>query len=162
MKISIVNEQDEVIGEKDRNEIDYKKDIFRVAALWVTNSNKDILLCKRVASKRLYPNRWECAVSGTLEQDETYDQAILREASEELGIEGVLFSLGPKVLLTENAQAFVQWYLATIDRNTDTFHPQPEEIQEARWFTRAELPELLEKNPDDFVPETKQWFNLFI
>jgi len=37
MKIQIVDDKDQLIGVKERNEVDYKTDIYRVSALWLTN-----------------------------------------------------------------------------------------------------------------------------
>lgn len=49
--IVIVNDQDEVIGHKERGTI-AQDDIYRVSALWVTNSNGDILLAQRHHTKK--------------------------------------------------------------------------------------------------------------
>ena len=51
MKIPIVNEQDEIIGYKERNDLD-TKDIIRVTGLWVTSSEGDILLARRALIKK--------------------------------------------------------------------------------------------------------------
>ena len=47
MKIPIVNRKDEVIGRKERLELDYSNDIYRSASVWITNSNGDVVLAQR-------------------------------------------------------------------------------------------------------------------
>lgn len=47
----IVDENDQIIGHKFREEI-VQTDIYRVAALWITNSKGDILLARRALSKK--------------------------------------------------------------------------------------------------------------
>lgn len=49
-KIIIVNENDEIIGHKKREEI-RQEDIYRVSALWLTNSKNEILLARRGLNK---------------------------------------------------------------------------------------------------------------
>lgn len=44
-----------------------------------------ILLGKRAAHRRAYPNRWD-AIGGRVEDDETLEAALTRELGEELGI----------------------------------------------------------------------------
>ena len=46
-KIQIVDENDQVISHKVRSEVDYQNDIYRVAALWVTNSQGQVLIAQR-------------------------------------------------------------------------------------------------------------------
>jgi len=54
--IPIVDEKDKIIGYKDRKEIQ-KEDIYRVSALWITNSKDEILLAQRAFSKSHDPGR---------------------------------------------------------------------------------------------------------
>lgn len=49
----IVNYEDEVVGHKPRREIDHSQDTYRVAALWITNSDGNILLAQRAMEKEL-------------------------------------------------------------------------------------------------------------
>src|SRR3989338_6686941 len=84
-QIPIVNDRDVGIGYKFREEIT-KEDIYRVSALWVTNSQVMILLAKRALTKKNSPGEWGPAVSGTVDKGETYEGNIYREAEEELGL----------------------------------------------------------------------------
>lgn len=86
MRIQIVNENDEYIGAKERSEIDHGTDIYRVSALWLINSLGQVLLAKRAATKDHSPGKWGPAVAGTVEESETYDENIRKEAKEEIGL----------------------------------------------------------------------------
>jgi len=46
MRISIVNEQDEIIGHEDRNDRNLDA-IYHVSSLWITNGKGEILLARR-------------------------------------------------------------------------------------------------------------------
>src|SRR5687768_11331136 len=100
MQIPVVDQQDKIIGFKERDEIDFQKDIFRTASLWITNSQGDVLLAQRKHNKKTDPGKWAEAVGGTVEGDDSYEATVLREAYEELGLQNVTPQLGPKQLIT--------------------------------------------------------------
>ena len=50
-KIVIVNENDEIIGSKERGTLN-QSDIYRVSALWIQNSKGEILLAQRSFNKK--------------------------------------------------------------------------------------------------------------
>lgn len=80
MKIQIVDENDKFVSNKERSEVDYKSDIYRVSALWLTNSKGQTLLAKRAMVKDKDPGKWGPAVAGTIDEGETYDENIYKEA----------------------------------------------------------------------------------
>lgn len=94
-KIVVVNENDEVVGAKKRGTI-ATDDIYRVSALWITNSNGDVLLAQRALTKKNDPGKWGPAVAGTVEEGETYLGNITKETEEEIGLKDVQFTEGPK------------------------------------------------------------------
>ena len=77
--ITIVNEEDEIIGHKDRTSLDHETDIYRVAALWLTNSTGEVLIAQRALSKESSPGKWGPAAAGTVEEGETYESNIVKE-----------------------------------------------------------------------------------
>lgn len=60
-QIVIVDDNDIVIGLKDRSEIK-SLDIYRVSALWVVNNEGDVLLAQRAFNKKNNPGKWGPAV----------------------------------------------------------------------------------------------------
>lgn len=89
-KIIIVDENDTIIGHKNRDSME-DGDMYRVSALWIQNSKGDILLAQRSFDKRNDPGKWGPAVAGTVEEGETYESNIIKEAEEEIGLKNSHF-----------------------------------------------------------------------
>jgi isopentenyl-diphosphate Delta-isomerase len=154
-KYVIVNDQDEVIGYKTKVEIG-SQDIHRASAVWVTNSQGDILLGKRAKNKRWDPDKWGMAVSGTLEEGESYYSNAVKELEEELGLKKVKLKEGPKGRASKSDNNyFYQIYLLTFDGNINDLEFDREEIQELRWFSKVDLMKKIKNNPDDFSTSAK-------
>ena len=156
MKIQIVDDQDNLIGVKERTEFDYKTDTYRVSALWVSNSKNQTLLAKRAAVKHNDPNKWGPAVAGTIDEGETYDDNIYKEAFEEIGLKGVAFTKGPKTHITFPRNYFCQWYFVTLDRELDSFVMQEDEVAELEWVDINKMKQDLKANPNKYVPAMQQ------
>lgn len=156
MKIQIVDDHDKLIGIKERKEVDYKNDIYRVSALWLTNSKGQTLLAKRAAVKDKDPGKWGPAVAGTIDEGETYDDNIYKEAMEEIGLEGADFTKGLKIRITQPRNYFCQWYFVTLDREADTFVMQEDEVDELEWVDIEQMKWDLRTNPDKYVPAMQQ------
>lgn len=144
----IVNDNDEIIGYKDRDLIN-KNDIIRISALWITNSNGEILLAQRSFNKKHYPGVWGPAVAGTNEKGETYEDNIIKEAEEEIGLKKFKFK---KIHKTKNKENnFVQWFKLKLDREIKDFKIQKEEVEQVKWFKKDVLRKEIEKNPNKFT-----------
>ena len=159
MIIQIVNEQDEIIGYKDGKDKDLKKDIFRASALWITDRNGDILLAQR-SFKTQGGGLWGPAVAGTVEEGETYESNILKEAEEEIGLVGIKPIIDRK-MKSMNNEYFIQWFTATVDHSYP-FKKQDEEVETLQWFTKEEIVRFLKEKPGMFLPYFKQYFNFLI
>lgn len=161
MKIPIVNSDDQLLGYKEREEVDFTKDIFRTASLWITNSKGEILLAQRKYDKKVDPGKWAEAVGGTVEGEDTYLETVIREAEEELGIEGASVSEGPKQFITTPCFYFVQWYEAVIDKPAEEFVIQPEEVEGVAWISREALEKELREMPDKYIDAMPEILALF-
>lgn len=149
-RIVIVNEQDEIIGHKVYGTLD-REDIYRVSALWVTNSNGDVLLAQRQLGKRNDPGKWGPAVSGTVDEGETYDDNIIKETEEEIGLTNITPVKSIKRRYTGEHNYFTQWYTLAVDKPAEDFKIQEEEVERVRWFTRTKLEQELRDNPQDYL-----------
>jgi isopentenyldiphosphate isomerase len=156
MKIQIVDSQDQLIGVKERSQIDYVVDIYRVSALWITNASGQTLLARRSLQKDKDPGKWGPAVAGTIDEGETYDDNIYKEALEEIGLEGLAFTKGPKTRITHPRNYFCQWYFVSLDRQVDGFVMQADEVDALEWVDVAHLKQELQTNPDKYVPAMPQ------
>ncbi|MBU1111176.1 MAG: NUDIX domain-containing protein [archaeon] len=159
-KIIIVDNDDKIIGYKERGTLD-RKDIYRVSALWVTNSKGQILLARRHRNKLHHPNMWGPSVAGTVDEGETYEENIVKEAKEELGVVDVKFNKGPKRLVTGDYLHFTQWYTVILDWDLDKFTIQKDEVEEIKWFDKDELLKGLKEKPEEFLPNMKVYVKVF-
>ncbi len=148
----IVDEDDNVIGYKLRHDIDWKKDIYRIAALWLKNSQGEVLIAQRVLSKDKDPGKWGPSAAGTIEEGEDYDSNIYKEAEEEIGLSGVKFKKSKKLRFYEPRQAFCQWYIGVSNKKPADFKLQAEEVAQVRWIDPKSLIRDLKNNPDKYVP----------
>ncbi len=160
-KIIIVNESDRIIGSKNRGTLD-KEDIYRVSALWITNSNSQILLARRHHTKSRHPRKWGPAVAGTVDDGETYEKNIIKEAEEELGLKNIKPKIGPKTKTDNEYHHFTQWFILTVDLDITQFKIQEDEVEEIKWFSPEELKKQLQETPEEFLPTMKKYFELFL
>lgn len=149
-RIVIVNGEDQVIGYKERGTV-LSEEIYRVAALWITNSSGDVLLAQRQLSKRNDPGKWGPAVAGTVDEGETYDSNIHKEAEEEIGLNNIRPVTSKKRRYSGEHNYFCQWYTLVIDKPVDEFIIQPEEVKQVKWFSRDELTKELRDNPGGYL-----------
>jgi isopentenyldiphosphate isomerase len=161
MKIPIVNKHDQIIGYKERDEVDYASDIFRTASLWITNSNGDILLAQRKYDKKVDPGKWAEALGGTVENEDSYIDTVIREAEEELGLSGIEVREGPKQFISTPCEYFVQWYSVVLDLPISTFTIQPEEVEQVAWISRNQLKKELHDTPEKYIEAMPDILALF-
>lgn len=153
MKIQIVNEQDELIGYKERKDATMM-DIRRITSLWLTNSKWEILIARRALKKSIDPGLWGPAVAGTLEQGETYESNIQKETQEELGLSGVKFKEKWKDFyeVPHHARRFRMEYSAVCDWKEKDFVLQTEEVAEVKRISPEKLREWFLRSPQAFLP----------
>ena len=103
----------------------------------VVNDRKQILLQKRSANKKYFPNKWALC-SGLVISGESCDEAAVRELKEELGVE---FQISDLNLLEGNLN-LTRFYYVITNYDESQFTIQKEELSSVKWF---DLDEVLEK-----------------
>jgi isopentenyldiphosphate isomerase len=149
-KIVIVDENDNMIGIKEKSEVN-PTDIGRVTGLWVVNSKNEVLISKRNMTKKFSPGCWEPAVAGTVEEGESYEDNMYKEAEEELGITGVVFQKWTKLRISSDHEYFVQIYKATLDWEINRFKPEMQEFDEIKWIDFDELAKDVDAHPEKYT-----------
>jgi len=160
-RIIIVNENDEIIGYKDRRQVT-RNDIYRVSALWIKNSKGEYLLAQRSFDKVHNPGQWGPAVAGTIEEGETYESNIVKEAEEEIGLKNFDYHIAGKSRRTgrlERYNFFCQWFVALLDRKVEDFHIDHSEVEQLRWYSRAELEEKIRSRTTKFFSSLEYCLN---
>ena len=160
MRIPIVDEQDEIIGYKDRRDRN-PKDICRVTGLWLTDPEGNILLAQRSLDNNHDPGKWAPAVSGTVEEGETYELNMIKETEEEIGLKNPHLVFGPKFRRSTSHEYFAQCFTAVVDHNYP-FIKQDEEVEKIRWFTKNEIMKFLKEKRDGQPIFVNILFSIFI
>lgn len=152
-RIVIVNENDEIIGHKERGTLD-KEEIYRVSALWITNSKGEILLAQRSFSKKHHPGYWGPAVAGTIDEGEDYEDNIIKEAKEEIGLTDISPIKLIKKKVTGEFNHFTQWFGLKMDKDISEFEIQKEEVEALKWISFEDLKKDFLDNPDSYYIST--------
>ena len=158
--IPVVNEKDRIIGYKDRKEIK-TEDIYRVSALWITNSHDEVLIAQRSYTKKNDPGKWGPAVAGTVEKGETYIANIVKEAYEELGLKNIKPKKGPKYRVHGEHNHFGQWYFLNIDKNIKEFKIQAEEVENIKWIAKHILIKDMKNDPSAYLKSMPSYVEKF-
>jgi len=153
MKVIVVNEQDEIIGVKDRNDRG-DADIIRVSAAWLINSHGEVLIAQRALDKVRDPGKWGPSVAGTVEEGETYESNILKEIHEELGVhvDGAQLQKALHRFVHTSHKYFSQTFLVHCDALLTDIVIQKEEVNAVQWIATDTLKEWFERSPEDFIP----------
>jgi len=149
-QIPIVDEQDNIISYKNREQL-APGDIYRVAALWIMNSVGDVLLAQRAFTKSHDPGRWGPAVAGTVEEGESYESNIVKEAEEELGLNDIEPVPGPKLRVRGQHNHFTQRFTLVVDKPASEFEIQKAEVDQVKWFSKQELERELNEHPEQYL-----------
>ncbi len=150
MKIPIVDQEDNIIGYKEREETT-REDIRRIVTLNIFNEKDEVLIAKRHATKKLDPNMWGPAVEGTVDEGYDYDATVVKEAEEEVGLKNIRPVFYRK-LFYENAIArrFVSFYSVRID-SSEKLSLQEDEVAEIKWVNLPDLEKWAKEKPGDFL-----------
>ena len=146
--LDIVDEQDQVIGSMLRSDVYRQKLYTQMRSIWlmIKNSQGQLLILRRSYDRPHLPGYLDGAVAGHVQAGETYEQALFREASEELNIDmdkipyRVLGKLTP---LQDKVFCFAQVYEAELEDIPENWNR--EEFCECFW---AAPQEILEKIKD--------------
>lgn len=130
----VVDEDDNVVGQATKTEIESKGLICRVSFILLQNSDGRLVLQQRSANKRAYPLYWSGAAAGHLEAGESYESAAARELHEELGIEAELTLLGRFYSAEDREMVGV-----LVGRHDGPYKFEPMEVAQVKLMTPEEL-----------------------
>jgi len=146
----VVNERDEVIGRKPRNEVHRLGLMHRAAHVLVFNKRGKVFLQKRSMKKDRQPGLWDSSTSGHVDSGEDYDACAVRELREEIGLR---VSEVPRRLFklpasAETDQEHVWVYRCEAE---GPFSLNPEEIELGGWFALEEVTRWMAQRPQEFA-----------
>ena len=151
----VLNEKGEYTGKIETREKCHKEGLWHKAVVvFIINSKGQVLLQKRSAAKKLWPNMWDITAGGHVLAGEFGFQAGIRECKEELGIElnvndlifiGATTSTNIKGDIVNNH--FNEYYIANKDIDETKLQLQEEEVSEVKWIDKNEI---IERNKDNY------------
>ena len=152
--LPLVDENGNITGAATRGECHNGSMMMHpVVHLHVFNSKGELYLQKRPEWKDIQPGKWDTAVGGHIDLGEHVEQALFREAGEELGIEGFTPEALPQyVFRSERECEMVYPYKTVYDKD---IRPS-EETSGGRFWSMDEIRESLGK--DILTPNFEQEF----
>ena len=152
--LPLVDENGNITGAATRGECHNGSMMMHpVVHLHVFNSKGELYLQKRPEWKDIQPGKWDTAVGGHIDLGEHVEQALFREAGEELGIEGFTpEALAQYVFRSERECEMVYPYKTVYDKD---IRPS-EETSGGRFWNMDEIRESIGK--DILTPNFEQEF----
>lgn len=154
---TVVDENDNIIWYKAKKDINPVNEYYRVSVLRLTNSQWDILIAQRAFSKSHNPGQRWPAVAGTVEKGESYEENIIKEIEEELGVSDIYCTKWPKYKIEKERHYFWQRFFATVDKDISEFTIQKDEVETIKWISPEELKKDIELHPENYL-KTMKWY----
>jgi isopentenyldiphosphate isomerase len=136
--VPLVDEQGKVTGQAPRSQVhNGSKLLHPVVHLHVINHNKAILLQKRPLSKQIQPGKWDTSVGGHISAGETLEQALKKEAFEEIG----LIDFSAKIQKVYKWESEIEVELVYLFTTFDfkNLKVQSDEVEEIRFWTKNQI-----------------------
>ena len=131
--------------------------MINVAVLWLVNEDGEILLAQRSYKKENEPGLWGPSMTGRLDPDERFDQALMREAEEELGLGQA--DIAPHFLIEHvydhpdgEQRTFGAYYASFSKANTGSLKLQESEVEGVDWYSLVEVEDWMRARPKELVP----------
>lgn len=151
--VIVVNHQDQILGEKERNKVHQTKSILhRGFITFIKNKEDQILLLKRHTQK-LFGHLWDGCCSHP-KNGETYLQAGQRRLKEELSFTCPLKQIGKFYYraVDQNNGAEEEICAVLLGHYHGPIKPHPQEITDFRWLSLADLEKEIRERPLTFAP----------
>ncbi len=163
--VDVLNEKGMYTGKTETRVNCSKQGLWHKAVCaFIINSKGQVLLQKRSANKKTWPNMWDVTAGGNVLAGEFGFQAILRECKEELDIKlsknditfiGSVISTNKKGDIINNY--FNEYYIANKYIDTTKLQLQREEVSEVKWIDKEEIIENIKDNFNGITDKEGCW-----
>lgn len=136
--LDLVDAQDEVIGRAPRGEAYARRLRHRAVFVLAHRADGRIFVHERTATKLIFPSHFDMFVGGVVGAGETYDDAALREAREELGVDELP---SPRTLFRFLYDGPEQTYWSAVYtvETPEAVSPQVEEVATWEFLSDAQI-----------------------
>jgi isopentenyldiphosphate isomerase len=152
----IVDEDGNTIGKALRSVCHDGKSMLLhpVVHLHLFNSKGELYLQKRAKTKDIQPGKWDTSVGGHISPDESPDEALMREAREELGLENFIPEYKGKYIWESARERELVNSFSTVTDQKPVIDKY--EIDEGRFWSLDEIEKNMGK--DIFTPNFEHEF----
>jgi isopentenyldiphosphate isomerase len=161
--LQIVDRQGRPVGAASRGLCHGNPTLIQaVVHLYVFDPEGRLYLQRRAEGKDVFPGRWDTSVGGHLSPGETPEEALEREAGEELGLSAASLA-GARALESYLFECDFESEYVFVYRVDTGEQPVPnrQEIVEGRFFELGELERLVGEDPEAFTPHFRETFRRF-
>ncbi|QYX81203.1 NUDIX hydrolase [Streptomyces akebiae] len=137
--LDIVDENDQVIGQAPRGEVYARGMRHRAVFVLARDAAGRIFVHRRTATKLVFPSLYDMFVGGVVGAGESYDDAALREAEEELGVTGLARPEPLFKFLYDDGAGRTWWSAVYEVRCESPVSPQVEEVAWHGFLTEGEV-----------------------
>lgn len=164
--IDIFDENDNPTGEiKEKTKAHEEGHFHRVAHIWIMNDKKELLLQKRSATKKSYPNCWDISGAGHIRSGETVIEGAIRELNEELGIkvneDDLKFIAIVKSTKNPQNQEFGYVYLLKSDNEIKDYTFGDNEVSEVKYVYFEDLEKMVANRAEGLLIHEEEYKKLF-
>ncbi|MEU0854689.1 NUDIX domain-containing protein [Streptomyces griseofuscus] len=137
--LDVVDEHDRVVGQLPRGEV-YRRGLrHRCVFIQARDAAGRLFVHRRTATKLVFPALYDPFVGGVVGAGESYDEAALREAEEELGVSGLPRPTHLFTFLYDDGAGKTWWSAVYEVRCELPVNPQVEEVQWHAFLSEAEV-----------------------
>ncbi|MFG2719294.1 NUDIX hydrolase [Streptomyces sp. NPDC048416] len=136
--LDVVDEHDTVTGQARRADVYARNLRHRCVFILVRDAAGRIFVHRRTPDKLVFPSLYDMFVGGVVGAGESYDDAALREAEEELGVSGLPRPTPLFTFLYENGEQ--SWWSAVYEVRCEL--PVRPQVEEVAWHDFLPLTEL--------------------
>lgn len=154
--LDVLDEEGNLTGNKEDKDIIHEKGLWhREVCVLIRNRKGEYLIQKRAATKKQAPNKWGMT-AGHVDAGEDFEEAMIREIREELGIEVALEELTPLATFKEAFENetttnnnYTRYYFYETNRKIEDYTICLEELSELKYITIEEMEEAVEKKDEN-------------
>ncbi len=129
----------------------HKKGLWhRAIVVFIVNKKGEVLLQRRSANKKMWPNMWDVSVGGHCLSGEFGFETAIRETHEELGLEVrteqllyIGISRSSRTIKDIKDNMFNEYFVAFLDFNPSTLTLQKEEVSMASFINVKQLKNMM-------------------